>query len=338
MIRMGISMSGKEYGKRISKEIIICDSEEVYVKRLAESLLLRREVTAGVRTCSSLEMLEKLLEIGQVQVLLISEEIPYETRKRIFAGKRIVLTRQHCLDLGEDEKELRKYQPVDRLTAEIMQAFQRDPFQAPCKGREKGKILGVYSPIHRIGKTTFAIKLGKALAQKEDVLYLNLESYAGMGGYFRDNTAQDLSHLLYYAKQEQDDISVRIASVVRQMGNLDYIPPMKVWTDLKSVRTEEWEALFEKLTVQSVYQTIILDIGEGVDEVFSILKLCDQILMPCAGDVYSKAKMEQYQYMINVLKLQELDTRTIYVDMEKTMRQVVRETEGRLYAESTTAS
>ena len=65
-------------------------------------MLLKREVTAGVRICSSLEMMDKLLEIGQVQVLLISEEIPYEERKQAFAGKRIVLTRQHCTDLGEE--------------------------------------------------------------------------------------------------------------------------------------------------------------------------------------------------------------------------------------------
>lgn len=339
--------AGKEHERRINREIVICDPEEAYVKRLAEALLLKREVTAGVRICSSLEMMERLLEIGQVQVLLISEDIPYEARKRAFAGKRIVLTKQHCVDLGEEETELRKYQPIDRLTADILQAFQGNPFLMPGAGREKGRILGVYSPVHRIGKTTFALKLGKVLAQKEDVLYLNLESYAGMGGYFRDNEAQDLSHFLYYAKQEQDDISVRIASLVRQMGSLDYIPPMKVWTDLKSIRAEEWKTLFEKLTVQSIYRTVLLDIGDGVEEIFSVLKLCDRILMPCAQDVYSKAKMAQYQYMLRVLKLQELEMRTIYVDMDKTMRQAVRETvetlkkqerKGRLYAESTTAS
>ena len=46
------------------------------MKRLAEALLLKREVTAGVRICSSLDMLENLLEIGEVQALLISDEIP----------------------------------------------------------------------------------------------------------------------------------------------------------------------------------------------------------------------------------------------------------------------
>ncbi len=57
---------------------------------------------------------------------------------------------------------------------------------------------------------------------------------------------------------------------------------MKVWTDLRAVHTEEWKTLFERLISQSVYSVIILDIGNGVEDVFQLLRLCDQILMPCA--------------------------------------------------------
>ena len=82
--------------ERITDELLICDSEEAYVKRLAELLLLKKEVTVGVRTCSLPEHVEHLIEIGNVKVLLISEVVPYQERKRVFAGKRIVLTREHC--------------------------------------------------------------------------------------------------------------------------------------------------------------------------------------------------------------------------------------------------
>ena len=85
--------------ERITDELLLCDSEEAYVKRLAELLLLKKEVTVGVRTCSLPEHVEHLIEIGNVKVLLISEVVPYQERKRVFAGKRIVLTREHCADL-----------------------------------------------------------------------------------------------------------------------------------------------------------------------------------------------------------------------------------------------
>ena len=202
--------------QRIDREILICDPEEEYVRRLAEALLLKKEVTAGVRICSSPEMVQELLKIGLIKVLLISEDVPYEKRKQIFTGKRIILTRQHCVDLGEEETELRKYQPVDGLMTGILKGLQEEKFPGSCADNGNGRILGVYSPVHRIGKTTFSLKLGKALAQSEDVLYLNLETYAGMGGYFRDQDAPDLANVLYYAKQERDDIGIRIASMVNE--------------------------------------------------------------------------------------------------------------------------
>lgn len=79
------------------------------------------------------------------------------------------------MDLGEEETELRKYQPVDGLMTGILKGLQEEKFPGSCADNGNGRILGVYSPVHRIGKTTFSLKLGKALAQSEDVLYLNLK-------------------------------------------------------------------------------------------------------------------------------------------------------------------
>lgn len=279
----------------------------------------------GVRICSSTDMLERLLEMSQIQVLLISEEIPYEKRKQAFEGKRIVLTRNHCNDLGKEEVELRKYQSVEVLSAQILQVFQESLGTVKISKRKNARILAVYSPVHRIGKTTFAIKLGKQLATQENVLYLNLETYAGIGGYFPDEEVQNLSHLLYYGRQEKDDISVRIASMVRQMGYLDYIPPMKVWTDLKSVTMKEWEAFFQKLMEQSIYDVIVLDVGNSVENVYEILGLCDYVFLLQASDVYAQGKLKQYQYILQVLGYQELEKRTIYVDSDRSVRQAVRE-------------
>lgn len=309
--------------QKISSELLICDSEEAYVKKLAEVLLLKKEVTAGVRICLSLELMEKMLEIGNIKVLLISEEVPYEKRKQIFAGKRIVLTKDQCADLGIEETELMKYQSVDKLTAVIRKVFLENSFQLSKRKGRQGRIVGVYSPVHRIGKTTFALKLGKELAEKENVLYLNLETYAGIGGYFRDMEVQDLSHLLYYAKQENDVIGVRITSIVRQMGNLDYIPPMKIGTDLKAVEMQEWKELFEKISEQNIYKTLIVDMGNSVQNVFEMMEMCDWIFIPYTEDVYAKAKMQQWGYMLNVLNMQDLERKSIYVNIGRSIRQAV---------------
>lgn len=310
---------------RITNELLICDSEEAYVKRLAELLLLKKEVTTGVRTCSLPENVEHLIEIGNVQVLLISEEVPYHERKRVFAGKRIVLTREHCADLGIEETELNKYQSVNNIMKVIVQTLSENSSSILRRKHGRKKIIGVYSPIHRIGKTTFALKVGKELAEEENVLYLNMEAYAGFGGYFPVEEGQNLSHLLYYSRQENDAISVRMASMVHRMGSLDYILPMKVTTDLQAVTTENWQNLFYRLSKDSIYETFLIDIGDSVADIMGLLEMCDWIFVPYAEDVYAQAKMEQWQYMLETLKKQHLNQSEIRINMEQNMRQAVAE-------------
>ena len=311
--------------ERITDELLICDSEEAYVKRLAEFLLLKKEVAVGVRTCSLPKNVEHFTEIGNVKVLLISEEVPYHERKRVFAGKRIVLTREHCADLGIEETELNKYQSVNHIVKIIVQTLSEHPSSILRRKYGRKKIIGVYSPIHRIGKTTFALKFGKELAEGENVLYLNMEAYAGFGGYFPWKEGEDLSHLLYYSRQENDTLGVRMTSMIHRMGSLDYVLPIKVTTDLQAVTTEEWQNLFRRLSKESIYETLLIDIGDSIGDIMGLLEMCDWIFVPYAEDIYAKAKMEQWQYMLEVLRRQHLDQSEIRINMEQNMRQAVAE-------------
>lgn len=118
---------------------------------------------------------------------------------------------------------------------------------------------------------------------------------------------------------------MRVSSSVQHMGNLDYIPPMKIGTDLKDIEMQEWKALFEKLSEQSVYDTIVVDIGDSIRNIFEMIEMCDWIFIPFAEDVYAKSKMNQWNYMLNTLKMQELEMKSIYVNMDRSIRQAAAE-------------
>lgn len=59
--------------------------------------------------------------------------------------------------------------------------------------KNRGQLIGYYSPIRRLGQTSQAIKHGIQLAKKSNVLYLNMEPYAGIGGHFADEKERNLS-------------------------------------------------------------------------------------------------------------------------------------------------
>jgi hypothetical protein len=161
------------------------------------------------------------------------------------------------------------------------------------KEERQGKVIGVYSPIHRIGKTKFAIQLGKEMAKQESVLYLSLEPFA-KGGYFEEKEEGDLSSLLYFGSQENQNLGLCISVMAGQLGKLDYIKPMPFMEDLYRVEVRQWKELLNKILEHSIYQTIILDMSDGMRDLFEILDFCDTVYTLYIEEPIAMEKLKQY--------------------------------------------
>ena len=84
------------------------------------------------------------------------------------------------------------------------------------------------------------------------------------------------------------------------------VPPIPVVLDLKEVTWEEWEALITQLLENSLYEMVVLDVGESVQGLFPLLELCDRVYMPVLDDEISRRKVKQYQDNVEQLKLEKL--------------------------------
>ena len=202
-----------------------------------------------------------------------------------------------------------KYQTGGKILEEILTHCEevytgRELFFA-SPGRKNGKVIGVFSPVHRVGKTSYALHLGEKLAGEENVLYLNLELYGGLGGHF-ERGGQTLEDVLYYARQEKSNLGFILTKAVRQRGKLDYLLPLPVSEDIKSIRGEEWLNLLSQILSQSLYDTIILDIDEGIRDVYEVLKICTKVYLLADDSVYSQAKIEQFERELSLLGYHEV--------------------------------
>jgi indolepyruvate ferredoxin oxidoreductase beta subunit len=70
---------------------------------------------------------------------------------------------------------------------------------------------------------------------------------------------------------------------------------------------EEWEALITQLLENSLYEMVVLDVGESVQGLFPLLELCDRVYMPVLEDENSRRKLKQYQDNVEQLKLEKLN-------------------------------
>lgn len=244
----------------------------------------------------------------------------YQSADRILEDIRggLGLTETGFTELGFTEPGqtvLRKEERTDRPR----QLLRERPREPRIRGdpRLRG-LIGIYSPVHRIGKTKFAVRIGEKAAEQVPALYLNLEGYSGRDYYFPEGPSRDLGDLLYCVKQELRDHGLRISTMAGQSRGLDYIMPMGNEPDLRAVKKEEWLGLVDLILEKCIYEAVILDLGDCVDGLYEILRRCDRIYTPYITDGVSMAKLEQYEQNLRTSGYGDVLERTVRRRMNRT--------------------
>lgn len=287
-----ILLIDKEYPLE-QREKILAEKKFVLVKNRKDSLA---EKERGIYRYQSAEAIwsqiqneDSLKQIQKKRILRKSKEGVRENKPQTREENE---TKRKIKKTEENEKTENISNSKEDEDRKSIQSKEDKSFL--CTTGLKGSLIGVYSPIHRIGKTRFAMELGKELAKKEPVLYLNLEEYAGGNYYFHDHIEQTLADLLYYARQENGNLGLRISMMAGQEEELDYILPMPYVQDLQAVSAEEWLKLFNQILENCIYQKVILDLGDSINGLFQILESCHTVYTPYIEDETARAKMNQY--------------------------------------------
>lgn len=297
-----------------SKSLVICDREKEYAEAFAHYIMKREDLAFQVKTCSSLKQVLKVQEKETIDYLFISAGYSPEEREGLSAGKVFVLTEEGMASLKENETGVYKYQSGEELLAELIKKCSEEEqtgntFLKTVRKKE-ARIIGIFSPVHRVGKTTYALRFGRKLAKESNVLYLNMETYGGIGGHFEEG-GQTLSDVLYYARQEKSNLGMILTTIVEHKGKLDCVLPVQVSEDIKSVSGSEWLSLIQKIMEQSIYEILILDLGESIRELYRILNVCSEIHMPAASDEISKAKIRQFEEELILLGYEDIRRKII---------------------------
>ena len=299
------------------KNLVICDKEIRYAKALGEHISARDELDVKVYVCSSLDHVEALQKKNPIHIFIADEGYPHGERRKIDAEYTVVLGEVRPDDLGDQEVYVNKYQSADTLIRDIFAAYvERTNGNITKRGQtQKTRFIAVYSPIRRIGKTTFSKALAKEWGKQERVLYLNMEEYAGLEECTEEGWG--LGDLLYFVKQGEGALHARMQLAVQKKGTLEYFQPLLMTTDLKAVSYEEWKTLFEAIAESGIYSKVILDLGESVQGLFRILEICERIYMPMLEDDSSQQKIKQYEENIHRLSLEQLRNKTVRFVMPK---------------------
>ena len=305
-----------------SRCFVVCDSEIVYAEKL--SFILGKKIDFPVYVCSLAEQIEEIANELPIEILLLEEKFSGKIQENI-AKRVIYLTRER--ENVEEKQRIYKYQSADNILSDLLNIYagEEDRDILRQSRYKECSIIGVYSPVHRVGKTTFAIALGKELAKEERTLYLNLEEYSGWEDRMMMKSSRTIADLLYYTRQENSRISTKVSVMTEKIGQLEYIAPMKISEDLKAVTYEEWQELFDQLLHLRLYRKIIIDFGECVQGLWKLLEMCRRIYMPINRQRESVAKVTQFEKNADVLGYGEILDKIIQLEIAEDMEGYVKD-------------
>lgn len=180
----------------------IADSEARYAGAFMEYVNLKKSHLFRVRMCTEKEHLKEIFSEEEIEILLITAEW-YESCRDLIQNECVIFLSEGNLPAGlRIYPAVYKYQSVENILREIMYYYsEQENDEEYFTGIHKdNRVIGVYSPVGGIGKTTFALTLGQVLAENQNVLYLNLEECSGFKE-FLGGSHWNLSDLIYFLRQ-----------------------------------------------------------------------------------------------------------------------------------------
>ena len=300
----------------MKKILAICDIEADYSYQFMEVINARKTCPFLVHAFTSPKTLLTFLKAEAADVILLASEF-YDEGLRDMTGATIfLLGNGREPEIPEGIPVVSKFQRAEDILRIILKQYEiSDPFLETSQ--HATEIIGIYSPLHRVGKTMFALALGQEMGRRGKVLYLNLESCSGFSSIFREEYEVDLTDLLYFARQEEGMLLSQLALITKTVRDLDYVPPAKVPVELMDISGDEWNYLLDQLAASGVYDTILIDFGEGIRGLLGLLSRCDRIFTPIAPDFYSRSKMMQYEEMLELLDYTEILEHTCKISLPR---------------------
>lgn len=294
------------------KVMALCDTEEEYARLFTDYLRKNRNLPWEVHTYTGVADLLRE-ETEGFELLAVAESAYCEELQALCPLRLVILSESGTLR-WENALYVDKYQPAEEVLRYLLQVYAEvaDSNLPRLKKDHNTVFIGNFTPVRRSMQTSFALAFGQLLSEEHPTLYLNFEYCAGIGELLPNLQTMDMADLLYFLSAEKDKFRLRMQTICRKVGNLDYVPPMKSGQNLLAIKPAEWMELLQKIEEMGEYEYVILDLSESVQGLHEILRACRKVFTLAEDDRAANSKLFQYEQL---LALQE------YNDvLEKTRR------------------
>lgn len=280
---------------------MILDREEEYLYGLGEYFQERLLKFFDIYSFGGKDTLRQFIyeKKKEIDVFLGSEELSVQEIKEFKIKQYIYLSSGEQKIEGKEEV-IYKYQCAEHILQEFLKLCHVKGTGVVTGLKRDTRFLGVYSPVGRCGKTMLALVMGQVLAQWQKVLYISLEEWPGFRRIIGEYDGMDLSDLIYFIKQDKKELKMYMNGMLIDINGLKLLPPVKKAPDIQEMKETELNMMMDKLQESGEYDVILVDVGNRVKNLFSLMERMERIYMPVLKDNASISKQEEFLEFLEI--------------------------------------
>lgn len=235
------------------------------------------------------------------EILLVGEGIYDASVTKINASKVFILQEDGFKQITEYSM-LVKYQSMERLIAQVLEAFVQDENCSSVErcGKNTTTLISFYSPDRHRGQSAAALGAAQVLAEEGyQVLYLNLMPFAGFETLLRTTYESDVTDFMYFVLNHSDKLLYKLDSLKRCIRGVDYLPPALDYEDLLHIDKGAWGIVLNLLLYSSDYTHIVMDLSETCQGFYDLLENSGQIyLITDKATAYGQAMLAHFKQLL----------------------------------------
>jgi MinD-like ATPase involved in chromosome partitioning or flagellar assembly len=291
--------------------LIIADTDEEYLKNLAGFLTNKYYGHFQVHLFSRRECLDSFLTEKSclIDLMLVTQD--FFSPENADTAPVIFLSDNYNETVYRQKNTVNKYQSIDSLVGHIFEilSLHGPEYASLLPQRKTTHIVAVYSPAGGVGKTTVAVSLSIYFANTGlTSFYLNFEDIQSTPCFFACDTSRNFSHILYYLKESDKNIPLRISntSCTDNVHKVRYFAPPDSVLDMDEIMPGELGDFIDQIRSNSMYDVVIIDMSSCFDEKnLMLLSKSDKICLVFSQDEVAAVKMKVFEKELEYIAMKK---------------------------------
>ncbi|MDF2542594.1 MAG: hypothetical protein K0S47_2312 [Herbinix sp.] len=280
----------------MAKTLAIYDSDINYATLLMECFNRRKDLEFNYLVFSKEEYLEEHLKENQIEILLLGEPLTLDEKKKDRVKQVMRLAEKDGIENSEGTPYIFKYQSGKDILKSVVTYYEgQDQVVSNNAFTIDTGIITIVSPICGRSQVEFGWSLGHILCETQRTLLIPLELFPAQLMSSNQLQDQSLSEFIYFLKQSNPNLMMKMKSLLHFIGNLSYLSGVTHGLDILSLTREDIALWLDELRLHTDYQQVIFLINYFGDSVLELMNKSDRICIPIMDDPFDAEVWKEWK-------------------------------------------